>query len=87
MTDAVTGLPISTRDLEVSLAIALKMANFKATRGRPDAEEICQRAAQAIVADFARSGWRVVKTAPYPGFGEASQLPHFGGRRRCEDCD
>lgn len=82
-----TGTPISERDVQIAVAIALKLAKFRRTRGPTDSDEVCAAAARAVVEGFQRSGWAVVSVRPYPGWGDASHHPNFGSRRGCEDCD
>jgi hypothetical protein len=67
---------IDPRHVEAAIAVALQLARFRPTRGEPDVEAICGRAAAAVMASFGRSGWAVIKTRPYAG--NAGTATDFG---------
>jgi hypothetical protein len=80
------GEPIEDVHLVSAIATALKMARF-----RPrtlDSDEVCSRAAKAVVDLFQKSGYMVVH-ARDKLTRTADQLPNFGGQpyKRCEACD
>jgi hypothetical protein len=79
--------PIEDAHLESSIAVALKLAHFRPSRLTTESDLICAQAARAVMESFQRSGWVVVSDRPYSGWGASETMPHFGGRRGCEDCD
>jgi len=79
---------IESKSVRSAIAVALKLAKFRPSRYTTESDQLCSEAADAVVRSFERAGWKVVSTRPYPGWGTADQLPHFGGpKRRCENCD
>lgn len=71
---------IDEATLEASVAIALKRAKYRRTRGTNDSDEVCREAARAVAEMFTRAGWVVSKSKPYPGHATADGLPSFGGK-------
>lgn len=73
--------PVDLAHVESAIAVALKLARFRPTRNTLDSDEVCRRAAAAVMQSFARSRWRVVREGEYLGYTTADGLPHFGGKR------
>jgi hypothetical protein len=74
--------PLDTQHVEAAIAIALKMARFKPTRGllTSESDEICAKAARAVMEHFARAEWRVVNAGSYRGFTTGESFPSVRGK-------
>lgn len=85
------GEPVDLKHLQSSLSIALKLAKFRPPRALPDSDEVCARAAKAILENLERSGMVIVhahdkllRTAEQcPPFSPEPRAPY----KRCEACD
>ncbi len=46
--------PIDEKHVRSAIAVALKLARFRPTRGTIDSDEVCSRAADAVMESFRR---------------------------------
>lgn len=85
------GEPVDLATMKSSLAISLKLAKFRPTRGTQDSDEVCARAAEVILKNFERSGFVVVH-AEDKLMRTSDQFPSCKGEpqqpyKRCEGCE
>jgi len=69
--------PLSKVHVEAAIAVALKVAKFRAPRRMTptDSDEICAKAARAVMEHFERCSWEVVNAGEYPGFTTGDTFP------------
>lgn len=80
---------VPEKHLAASIAVALKLAKLRPQRNPLESDEICARAAEAVVDSFRRAGWQVIRTEQYRGWGPEGSGHFMRGRPpgRCESCD